>query len=194
MPRHRCVVLSHAGQEKEVIIFSAVRANEQGRVGFLADRRRLNVAVTRARRGLIVIGCQKTLSHDPTWRQVLAGALIFPVTIVSHDSAWRLAMWALASLPAHLGAVRCPCWLHAQYLYLLYLGLCCSCGRLRSMIKSSLRISIWDRHPNACCVALTVNTCMAVHTGRCYAPVYIWLVGHRWQLHVVLTFMASAVQ
>ena len=65
-----CGVLANAGREKEVIIFSAVRANEQGRVGFLADRRRLNVAVTRARRGLIVIGCQKTLSHDPTWRRV----------------------------------------------------------------------------------------------------------------------------
>ena len=64
-------MLVNAGQEKEVIVFSAVRANEQGRVGFLADRRRLNVAVTRARRGLIVIGCQKTLSHDPTWRRVL---------------------------------------------------------------------------------------------------------------------------
>ena len=58
----------HAGQEREVIIFSAVRSNEQGRIGFLADTRRLNVALTRARRGLIVIGSMATLKYDPTWR------------------------------------------------------------------------------------------------------------------------------
>ncbi len=57
-----------AGQEKEVIIFSAVRSNAQGRIGFLADVRRLNVALTRARRGLIVIGSKSTLMNNPTWR------------------------------------------------------------------------------------------------------------------------------
>lgn len=57
-----------SGQEREVIIFSAVRSNEQCRIGFLADVRRLNVALTRARRGLIVIGSRTTLNSNPTWR------------------------------------------------------------------------------------------------------------------------------
>lgn len=62
------------GREKEVVVFSAVRCNPRGRVGFLADARRLNVALTRARRGLVVVGDAATLGHDPVWRAWLAWA------------------------------------------------------------------------------------------------------------------------
>lgn len=52
----RAGAVGQSSQEKEVIIFSAVRCNTFGSVGFLKDWRRLNVMVTRARRALVVIG------------------------------------------------------------------------------------------------------------------------------------------
>mmetsp|Transcript_80590 Transcript_80590/g.218237 ORF Transcript_80590/g.218237 Transcript_80590/m.218237 type:complete len:982 (+) Transcript_80590:170-3115(+) len=62
------------GQEKEVIIFCAVRNNRDGKVGFLSDWRRLNVMLTRARRGCIVIGSRSTLVSDPLWAEWLKWA------------------------------------------------------------------------------------------------------------------------
>ncbi|CAK0863999.1 unnamed protein product [Prorocentrum cordatum] len=62
------------GREKELIVFSAVRSNDRGSVGFLSDWRRLNVMLTRARRGLIVIGDERTLRRDAAWRCWLAWA------------------------------------------------------------------------------------------------------------------------
>jgi len=53
------------GREKEAIILSLVRSNDTGEVGFLDDIRRMNVAMTRARRLLVVIGDSATLSRHP---------------------------------------------------------------------------------------------------------------------------------
>lgn len=62
------------GREKDVIVFCAVRANDQGKVGFLSDWRRLNVMLTRAKRGLIVIGHRRTLQEDSLWKHWLTWA------------------------------------------------------------------------------------------------------------------------
>jgi regulator of nonsense transcripts 1 len=64
------------GREKEAVVFSAVRSNDYGAIGFTSDWRRINVSFTRARRALIVIGNDQTLRRgDPeTWMPWLAWA------------------------------------------------------------------------------------------------------------------------
>ena len=52
------------GREKEIIILSLVRSNQKHQVGFLSDKRRLNVAITRPRRMLVVIGDIDTITND----------------------------------------------------------------------------------------------------------------------------------
>jgi hypothetical protein len=59
------------GREKEAVVLSLVRSNPAGEVGFLADVRRMNVAMTRARRQLLVIGDSATLSCHPFYRSLL---------------------------------------------------------------------------------------------------------------------------
>lgn len=58
------------GQERDIIIISLVRANENGEIGFLRDLRRMNVAITRARMKLIILGDASTLAHHPFYRKL----------------------------------------------------------------------------------------------------------------------------
>lgn len=60
------------GREKEAIVLSLVRSNLRGEVGFLSDQRRINVAITRARRHLCVIGDAHTCQNDPFLKSFLA--------------------------------------------------------------------------------------------------------------------------
>jgi predicted DNA helicase len=60
------------GREKEAVVISLVRSNPEGDIGFLADTRRTNVALTRARRKLVVIGDSATLSADPFYQRMIA--------------------------------------------------------------------------------------------------------------------------
>mmetsp|Transcript_115056 Transcript_115056/g.199628 ORF Transcript_115056/g.199628 Transcript_115056/m.199628 type:complete len:1706 (-) Transcript_115056:102-5219(-) len=62
------------GQEREIIIFSAVRSNKSSSVGFLDDWRRVNVMLTRAKRGLIIIGNKDTLRTNRIWSSWLGWA------------------------------------------------------------------------------------------------------------------------
>lgn len=59
------------GREKEVVVISLVRSNERGEIGFLQEVRRMNVAMTRARRKLLVVGDSATLCTHPFYRRMI---------------------------------------------------------------------------------------------------------------------------
>lgn len=59
------------GQERDVILISMVRGNDDGRIGFLNDLRRMNVAITRARMKLIILGDTSTLSQTPFYKKLI---------------------------------------------------------------------------------------------------------------------------
>ena len=60
------------GQERDVIFISLVRSNDDGTIGFLSDLRRMNVAITRARMKVVVIGNAATLCHHKFYAKLHA--------------------------------------------------------------------------------------------------------------------------
>ena len=58
------------GQERDVIVISLVRSNDEGQIGFLRDLRRMNVASTRARMKVIILGNRQTMTRHPFYRQL----------------------------------------------------------------------------------------------------------------------------
>lgn len=73
------------GREQEVVIVSLVRSNAECEIGFLSDTRRMNVALTRARRKLIVIGDSATISSHPFYEDFLK----YSETHNMYESAWE---------------------------------------------------------------------------------------------------------
>ena len=58
------------GQERDVILISLVRSNDEGQIGFLKDLRRMNVAMTRARMKLIILGNKDTMTKHPFYKEL----------------------------------------------------------------------------------------------------------------------------
>ena len=58
------------GQERDVILISLVRSNDEGQIGFLKDLRRMNVAMTRARMKLIILGNKNTMTEHPFYKKL----------------------------------------------------------------------------------------------------------------------------
>ncbi len=73
------------GREKEAVVVSLVRSNRDGEIGFLADVRRMNVALTRARRKLIVVGDSATVTAHPFYQRLVA----YFEAIGAYHSVWE---------------------------------------------------------------------------------------------------------
>ncbi len=73
------------GREKEAVIVSLVRSNRENEIGFLEDVRRMNVALTRARRKLIVIGDSATITIHPFYQRMVT----YFESIGAYHSVWE---------------------------------------------------------------------------------------------------------
>ncbi|MCK7554860.1 DEAD/DEAH box helicase family protein [Chitinophaga sedimenti] len=76
---------SFQGQERDIVYISMTRSNADSKIGFLSDIRRMNVAMTRARKKLVVIGDSGTLSQD----EFYAGFISYAERHNAYQSAWE---------------------------------------------------------------------------------------------------------
>jgi superfamily I DNA and/or RNA helicase len=76
---------SFQGQERDVVYISMVRSNTNKEIGFLSDIRRMNVAMTRARKKLVVIGDSSTLGNFPFYADFIA----YAEGVSGYQSAWE---------------------------------------------------------------------------------------------------------
>ena len=77
---------SFQGQERDIVIISMTRSNDKGEIGFLQDIRRMNVAMTRARKKLVIVGDSATLATFPFY----AGFIEYAEALEAYQSAWEL--------------------------------------------------------------------------------------------------------
>ncbi len=78
---------SFQGQERDIVYIGMTRSNADSRIGFLSEVRRMNVAMTRARKKLVVIGDSATLSQLPFY----AGFIAYSEQHAAYQSAWEFA-------------------------------------------------------------------------------------------------------
>jgi predicted DNA helicase len=76
---------SFQGQERDIVYISMTRSNAEGVIGFLADIRRMNVAMTRARKKLVIVGDSATLAQFPFYADFIA----YAESIDAYQSAWE---------------------------------------------------------------------------------------------------------
>lgn len=98
------------GREKDVIIFSTVRTSlgKKNRIGFVADERRVNVGLTRARCSLLVVGQRRVLQHDENWEALLH--FVSEQGCASHKGGCSLdATWQARSKLLCMADFACSC-------------------------------------------------------------------------------------
>jgi ATP-dependent RNA/DNA helicase IGHMBP2 len=76
---------SFQGQERDIVYISMTRSNTDNKIGFLSDTRRMNVAMTRARKKLVVIGDSATISQLPFY----SGFIEYAEKMNAYQSAWE---------------------------------------------------------------------------------------------------------
>ena len=100
MHNHVATVDSFQGREREIVIISMVRSNDAGDVGFLADERRMNVAITRAKRQVVIIGDSLTVCNDPKLSRLYDHCLeigeVYPV-----ETFFDIQMLAIPQIETH---------------------------------------------------------------------------------------------